>query len=146
MAKVSAINIIRKKGDPKNAIDEGEFILGFGLKDDIHGGNLHRQVSLMGQESIDRAKTLGIKGLCTGKFTENITTEGIELYSLSVGTRLDINGVIFEICQIGKECHQICAIYKQVGDCVMPKEVIFAKVIKGGIVRPGDEIKILPSA
>lgn len=143
MAKVIAVNISEKKGIPKTTIPEGEFVVDFGLKGDAHGGNWHRQVSFLGQESIDKVTALGIKGLCTGKFAENLTTEGIELYSLPIGTRLDINGVIFEVTQIGKECHQKCAIYHQVGDCVMPKEGIFAKVIKGGIVKSGDKIEIL---
>lgn len=142
MAKVIAINISERKGIPKTTIDMGEFIEDFGLKGDAHGGNWHRQVSFLGQESIDKVKALGVKGLCTGKFAENITTEGIELYSLPIGTQLNINGVIFEVTQIGKECHQKCAIYHQVGDCVMPKEGIFARVIKGGVVRPGDEIVV----
>jgi len=143
MARVTAINISEKKGVPKNTIDEGEFIVDFGLKGDAHGGNWHRQVSLLGQESIDKVTALGVKGLCTGKFAENLTTEGIVLYELPVGTKMDINGVILEVTQIGKECHQKCAIFKLVGDCVMPKEGIFAKVLKGGIIRKGDEIKIL---
>lgn len=140
MAKVTAINISEKKGVPKTTIPEGEFIVDFGLKGDAHGGNWHRQVSLLGQESIDKMTALGIKGLCTGKFAENITTEGIVLYELPVGTRFQISGCIFEVTQIGKECHKKCAIYHKIGDCIMPKEGIFAKVIKSGIVRPGDEI------
>lgn len=143
MAKVIAINISEKKGVPKTTIPEGEFIVDFGLKGDAHGGNWHRQVSFLGQESIDKVKALGVEGLCTGKFAENITTEGIELFSLPVGTKFDINGVVFEVTQIGKECHQKCAIFHQVGDCVMPKEGIFAKVIKGGIVKSGDEINVI---
>lgn len=145
MARVTAINISEKKGVPKNTIDEGEFVVDFGLKGDAHGGNWHRQVSLLGQESIDKVTALGVKGLCTGKFAENLTTEGIVLYELPIGTKMDINGVILEVTQIGKECHQKCAIFKLVGDCVMPKEGIFAKVLKGGIIRKGDEIKILES-
>jgi len=88
-------------------------------------------------------EALGIKGLCTGKFAENITTEGIELYNLPVGTRLAIGSVILEVTQIGKECHQKCAIYKLVGDCIMPKEGIFAKVVKGGVVKKGAPIEVL---
>jgi len=144
MGKVTAINISEKKGVPKTTIGVGEFIVDFGLKNDAHGGNWHRQVSFLGQESIDKMTALGIKGLCTGKFAENITTEGIELYTLPIGTRMDIGGVIFEVTQIGKECHQKCAIYHQIGDCIMPKEGIFARVIKGGIIRPGDEIIVAP--
>jgi MOSC domain-containing protein YiiM len=143
MAKVIAVNISEKKGVPKRTIESGEFIEDFGLKGDAHGGNWHRQVSLLGQESIDKVSALGVKGLCTGKFAENITTEGIELYSLAIGKRLQINEVIMEVTQIGKECHQKCAIYHQIGDCVMPKEGIFTKVIRGGIIKAGDEIVIL---
>lgn len=143
MARVVAINISEKKGIPKTTIDEGEFVVDFGLKGDAHGGNWHRQVSLLGQESIDKVKAQGIKGLCTGKFAENITTEGIELYTLPIGTRLDINGVILEVTQIGKECHQKCAIFHQVGDCVMPKEGIFVKVVQGGLIKKDDIIKVL---
>jgi len=88
-------------------------------------------------------KEIGIKGLCYGKFAENITTEGIELYKLEVGTRIRIGDAVLEISQIGKECHKKCAIYHQVGDCVMPREGIFAKVIKGGEIKAGDEIVVL---
>ncbi len=143
MAKVVAINISEKKGVPKRPIDEGEFIVDFGLKGDAHGGNWHRQVSLLGQESIDKVADYGIEGLCTGKFAENITTEGIELYSLPIGTQLKIGEVIMEVTQIGKECHQKCAIFHLVGDCVMPKEGIFAKVLKNGIIKKGDTIEVL---
>ena len=143
MAKVIAINISEKKGVPKCPIEFSEFIEDFGLKGDAHAGNWHRQVSFLGQESIDKVRAMGVQGLCTGKFAENITTEGIELYSLQIGTRLKINEVVFEVTQIGKECHQRCAIYYQVGDCVMPKEGIFARVLKGGIIYPGDQIEII---
>lgn len=143
MAKVLAINISEKKGVPKKTIEEGEFIVDFGLKGDAHGGNWHRQVSLLGQESIDKVAALEIKGLCTGKFAENITTEGIELYTLPIGALLKISDVILEVTQIGKECHQKCAIFQLVGDCVMPKEGIFAKVIKGGIIKKGDSIEVI---
>lgn len=143
MAKVIAVNISEKKGVQKHPIEFGEFIEDFGLKGDAHGGNWHRQVSFLGVESIDKVKALGVKGLCAGNFAENITTEGINLYELPVGTKMDINGVIMEITQIGKECHKKCAIYHQVGDCIMPREGIFAKVLAGGIIRGGDEIKII---
>lgn len=143
MASVLAINISEKKGVPKKTIDQGEFIVDFGLKGDAHGGNWHRQVSFLGQESIDKMTAIGIKGLCSGKFAENITTEGIVLYELPVGTRLNIGDVLFEVTQIGKECHQKCAIFKLVGNCVMPKEGIFAKVLKGGIIKKGDKIEIV---
>jgi len=143
MARVVAVNISEKKGVPKKPIEVGELIENFGLKGDAHAGNWHRQVSLLGVESIEKMKEIGIKGLCYGKFAENITTEGIELYKLEVGTRIRIGDAVLEISQIGKECHKKCAIYHQVGDCVMPREGIFAKVIKGGEIKAGDEIVVL---
>jgi MOSC domain-containing protein YiiM len=143
MAKVVAINISEIKGVPKNTIETGELVAEYGLKGDAHAGNWHRQVSFLGMESIEKMQALGIKGLYTGIFAENITTEGIELYSLAIGTRLAIGDSILEVTQIGKECHKKCAIYHQVGDCVMPKEGIFARVLKGGFIKKGDEIKTI---
>jgi MOSC domain-containing protein YiiM len=142
MAKVIAVNISDKKGIPKEPLQRGEFIEDYGLKDDAHAGSPNRQVSLLGQESIDKMTLLGTKGLSPGRFAENITTQGIELYTLPIGTRFQINGAVFEVTQIGKECHRKCAIFHQIGDCVMPKEGIFAKVIIGGIIEAGNEIEI----
>jgi len=143
IGKVLAINISEKKGVVKKPIDEGVFIEDFGLEGDAHAGKWHRQVSLLGIESFNKMKELGIEGLDYGSFAENITTEGIILYELPVGTRLKIGETIQEVTQIGKECHTGCAIAKQVGKCVMPKEGIFTRVIKGGIVRRGDIIEVL---
>lgn len=143
MAKVVSINISSQKGIPKDPISEGVFIEGFGLKEDSHGGDWHRQVSLLGQESIDKIKAMGIKDLEPGRFAENITTEGINLYELPIGTKLQIGETIQEVTQIGKECHTRCAIFHTVGDCVMPKEGIFTKVLKGGLVKPGDTVEII---
>ncbi len=141
--RIVAINISEKKGTPKVTIPEGNFIEEFGLEGDAHGGKWHRQVSLLGTESIEKMKAIGIQGLCTGKFAENLTTEGVVLYELPVGTKLKIGETIQEVTQIGKECHQKCAIYHTVGDCVMPKEGIFTRVLKGGIVKAGDVIEIV---
>jgi MOSC domain-containing protein YiiM len=141
--RVVAINISEKKGIPKVTVPEGNFIEDFGLEGDAHGGKWHRQVSLLGVESIDKMKAIGIQGLCTGKFAENLTTEGIVLYDLPVGTLLRIGETLQEVTQIGKECHQKCAIFHTVGDCVMPKEGIFTRVLKGGVIRAGDEIEIV---
>lgn len=143
IGKVLDINISEKKGVVKKPIDKGVFIEDFGLEGDAHGGKWHRQVSLLGIESFNKMKDLGVEGLEHGSFAENITTEGIILYELPVGTRLKIGETIQEVTQIGKECHTGCAIAKQVGKCVMPKEGIFTRVIKGGIVRPGDKIEVL---
>jgi MOSC domain-containing protein YiiM len=142
--KVISINISDKKGVRKKPIPEAEFIADFGMKDDGHASSeSHRQVSLLAVESI---KKMQVKGLdvVPGDFAENITTEGIVLNTLPIGTMLEIGESIKgEISQIGKVCHTRCAIYHQAGDCVMPKEGIFVKVIKGGILKKGDSIKVL---
>ena len=142
MAKVAAVSLSDKKGIQKIPVEVGELVEEFGLKGDAHGGKWHRQVSLLAQESIDRMTAEGVTGLSAGKFAENITTEGIELHTLPIGTKLEINGVLMEVTQIGKECHHKCAIYHQVGKCVMPLEGIFARVLKGGEIRAGDEIQV----
>lgn len=144
MAKITAVNISEKKGTPKKSIQEGVLIENFGLEGDAHAGKWHRQISLLGIESIEKAKGMRTDGLCHGVFAENLTTEGIELYTLPIGTKLKVGSeAILEITQIGKECHEGCAVSKLVGQCVMPKEGVFAKVLKGGKVHPGDEINII---
>lgn len=141
--KVLAVNFSDKKGVIKKPIEEGLFKENHGLEGDAHAGKWHRQVSLLGQESIDKMKASGIEGLCSGKFAENITTEGIILYELPVGTKLKIGETIQEVTQIGKQCHDGCEIKAQVGDCVMPREGIFTRVIQGGVVKAGDSIEII---
>lgn len=143
--KVKAVCISREKGTKKENIKEAKLIENYGIEDDAHAGDWHRQVSLLGIESIEKMKQMGMDlELDFGDFAENITTKGIELYSLPVGTTLNIGDDIkLEVTQIGKECHHGCEILKQVGKCIMPEEGIFAKVIKGGIVKTGDEINII---
>lgn len=141
--KVIDINISEKKGVVKKPIEKGVFIEDYGLEGDAHAGEWHRQVSLLGIESFKKVEELGIEGLNHGDFAENITTEGIILHKLPVGTQLKIGETIQEVTQIGKECHTGCAISKKVGKCIMPKEGIFTRVIKGGIVKPGDIIEVL---
>ena len=144
MATVLAVNISEKKGTPKKNITEGTLIVDFGFEGDAHAGKWHRQVSLLAKESIEKAQGMRTDGLCHGMFAENITTEGIELHTLPVGTKLKIGGeAVVEISQIGKECHDGCAIRQLVGQCIMPKEGIFGRVITGGKVRVGDEICVL---
>lgn len=143
IGKVVAINISEKKGVVKKPIEQGLFIEEHGLEGDAHAGKWHRQVSLLAQESIDKMKKSGVEGLSVGKFAENITTEGIVLYELPVGTRLKIGITIQEVTQIGKECHGGCEIRRLVGDCVMPREGIFTRVIQGGVIKPGDIIEVL---
>lgn len=143
MAKVVEVNISERKGVVKHPIEKGFFKINHGLEGDAHAGEWHRQVSFLAQESIDKMIALGAKGLTPGKFAENITTEGMVLYTLPIGTKLKVGEVIFQVTQIGKECHQGCEIRKLVGDCVMPREGIFAIVLKEGWVNAGDSIEIL---
>lgn len=141
--RVIAINISVGKGTPKDTIESGRFIADFGLEGDAHAGKWHRQVSLLANESVDKMRQQGVEGLCTGRFAENITTEGLDLWHLKVGTRLRIGETLQEISQIGKECHTGCAIKQMVGDCVMPREGIFTRVIEGGLVKTGDLIEVV---
>jgi cyclic pyranopterin phosphate synthase len=143
IGKVLSINISEKKGVVKEPIKEGLFIENYGLENDAHSGNWHRQVSLLGTESFNKMKEMGLNDLKFGDFAENITTEGIILYELPIGTKLAIGETLHEVTQIGKECHKGCAIAQKVGKCVMPKEGIFTKVLNGGIIKEGDIIKIL---
>ena len=143
MIKVIAVNISEKKGEIKHPIEKGFFKINHGLDGDAHAGNWHRQVSLLGTESIDKMKSSGVEGLTPGKFAENITTQGIILYELPIGTTLKIGEVTLEVTQIGKECHKGCEIRKLVGDCVMPREGIFAKVLVEGYIKAGDDIVVI---
>lgn len=144
MAKVIAVCSSEKKGMRKAAIAEGELSENFGMVGDAHADcATHRQVSLLATESIAKMRKLGLE-LGPGDFAENLTTEGIELVSLPVGTRVKVGKqAILEISQIGKECHTGCAIRQQVGKCIMPVEGVFGRVIRGGVVRAGDEIVVL---
>jgi MOSC domain-containing protein YiiM len=143
MAKIIAVCKSEDKGTRKEAIVEGILKEDYGLVGDAHADCCtHRQVSLLAMESIEKMRRLGFE-LGPGDFAENLTTQGLDFTSLPVGTRISVGeDVILEITQIGKECHSGCAIYQQIGTCIMPKEGIFAKVIRGGFVRAGDQIKI----
>ncbi|MDD5167556.1 MAG: MOSC domain-containing protein [Syntrophales bacterium] len=138
-----AVNIADQKGQKKTSIGCGRLIEDFGLQDDAHAGTDIRQVSLLAMESIEKIRAKGIDVSC-GDFAENLTTEGIELPSLPIGTKLQVGAaVLLEVTQIGKVCHDRCYIFKTVGDCVMPREGIFVKVLAGGEVKAGDEIEII---
>jgi MOSC domain-containing protein YiiM len=140
--KVLAVNISEEKGTKKTNIGSCTLMKDFGLSGDAHAGPWHRQVSLLANESIEKMKAMGLN-VGYGDFAENITTEGVDLVHLPIGTEILIgNSVIIRVTQIGKECHERCAIYYQAGDCVMPKEGIFAEVISEGKVKVGDEILI----
>ena len=141
--KVVAVSRSREKGTVKKVIDEGELVEGFGLKDDAHGGDWHRQISLLDESSINKMRGKGYE-LNYGDFAENITTEGMKLYDLAIGTRLKVGEkIILEVTQIGKKCHHDCEIAQTIGECVMPQEGIFAKVINGGVIKSGNPIEII---
>lgn len=141
--RIVSINISDKKGLKKSPVNEAMLRADFGIEGDAHASpDWHRQVSLLAVESVIKMRDKGLD-VNAGDFAENLTTEGIDLLSLPLGARLIIaNSIEVEISQIGKECHDRCAIYYQAGDCVMPKEGIFVRVLKGGKVRKGDEIVI----
>ncbi len=140
--KVLAVNVSVDKGTKKTNIQSCTLLKDFGLKGDAHAGPWHRQVSLLANESIKKMRAKGLN-VGYGDFAENITTEGLDLVHLPIGTEILIgNSIILRVTQIGKECHDRCAIYYQAGDCVMPKEGIFAEVVNEGEVKAGDEITI----
>lgn len=142
MMRVAAISRSLTRGEKKINMAEGELRQNHGLVGDAHADGSHRQLSLLALESINRMRELGAD-VNPGDFAENITTEGVALHLLPVGARLAIGDVLLELTQIGKECHSGCAIQKQVGKCIMPREGVFCRILEGGIVAPGDEIKIL---
>ena len=137
-----AVCISKNKGERKTPVTEVTLRENHGIVGDAHAGDWHRQISLLAKESIDKMRALGLD-VDNGDFAENLTTEGIDLPKLPIGTHLQVGESLLEVTQIGKECHNRCAIYYQAGDCVMPKEGIFAKVLKEGILRPGDAVTII---
>lgn len=145
MGRVVSVNVSEKKGTIKHPVEQIELKINHGILNDAHAGDWHRQVSLLDLSSFDKMHNKANVELRPGIFAENITTEGIDLWSLPIGTRLQIGGTLLEITQIGKECHRHCQVFKQVGDCVMPREGIFAKVIKEGTITMGEAINIIPT-
>lgn len=142
-ATIISVNISPRKTVRKEPVPEANVIENHGLEGDAHTGDWHRQVSLLAMESIDKMRVKGLS-VGPGDFAENLTTLGIDLVSLPIGTTLRVGDtVVLEVTQIGKECHTKCAIYYQAGDCVMPKEGIFTRVRQGGQVKPSDEIVII---
>lgn len=139
---VVAVCISEKKGIRKTPVDRVELRPDHGIIGDAHAGNWHRQVSLLSMNSVRKMQKLGLD-VDKGDFAENITTEGIDLVSLPIGTLLRIGTSILEVTQIGKECHNRCAIFYQAGDCVMPREGIFARVLQGGKVHTGNSVVII---
>ncbi len=143
MAKVVSVNISVRKGEVKRPVPEVYLKLRHGIVGDAHAGDWHRQVSLLAEESIDTMRSACHIPLPAGVFAENIDTAGIDLKALPIGSRLRIGEAEVAVTQIGKACHNDCAIKEAVGKCVMPTEGIFAVVVREGTVRPGDEIDIL---
>lgn len=144
--EIIAVCTSANKGERKIDIGAGVLIKGFGLEGDAHGGDWHRQVSLLATESIAKMQAAGLD-VGPGDFAENLTTRGLDLCRLPIGTRLRVgSGALLEITQIGKICHERCAIFYQAGDCVMPREGIFAVVLEGGPVRTGDIIEVVSGA
>ena len=144
IGKILAVNISPKKGEKKNNIECGLFLENLGLENDAHAeADIIRQVSLLARESIEKIRAKGLD-VSYGDFAENLTTEGIDLPALPVGTKLKVGDkVLLEVSQIGKVCHNRCNIFYTVGDCVMPRDGIFAKVIAGGEIKVNDEIEII---
>lgn len=144
MARIIAVCKSEKKGTRKEDITKGFLREDYGLLGDAHAGcSTHRQVSLLAIESIEKMGNLGLN-VHPGDFAENLTIEGLELVSLAAGTRISIGeDVLLEITQIGKECHSGCAIYQQIGKCIMPKEGVFSRIIRGGFVRTGDSMRVI---
>jgi MOSC domain-containing protein YiiM len=146
LARVISVNVSDQKGQPKRAVKRIELAVGVGVTGDAHAGNWHRQVSLLAEESVEEMRALGLTSLKPGAFAENVNTEGITLKTLPVGTVLAVGECLLAVTQIGKDCHNDgCAIKKATGRCVMPTEGIFAVVLKGGAVRAGDEIGVIPA-
>jgi MOSC domain-containing protein YiiM len=141
--KIVSIAVSQKKGTPKTPVEEAYLFKEHGLEGDAHAGNWHRQVSLLSSESIDQANLQGLN-VGFGDFAENIATVGVDWKTLPIGTRVRLGAqVLLEITQIGKECHNRCAIYYKAGDCIMPREGVFARVLEEGRIRCGDPIEIL---
>lgn len=143
MGIVKAVCISKKKGTQKRPVAVGNFMTDWGLEGDAHAGHWHRQISLLSLEKIEAFRQHGVQ-IAYGDFGENLVVSDIDFSALPVGTLLQCGEVLLEITQIGKECHQHCAIYQAVGDCIMPREGVFAKVCHDGIIRPGDTMKIIP--
>ena len=142
MGKVVAVCSSEKKGTRKTDIGDCEVIENFGLKGDAHGGTWHRQVSLLSYEKIEEFRKRGAQ-VEFGDFGENLVVDGYDFRTLPIGGRFQCNDVILELTQIGKECHHGCAIYQAMGDCIMPREGVFCKVLQGGHIRKGDTFSLV---
>lgn len=145
MGKVIAVCISEKKGTQKHAVPSAKFLPDWGIENDAHAGKWHRQVSLLSHDKVEAFRARGAE-VASGAFGENLVVEGIDFAALPVGTRFRCNDVLLELTQIGKECHSHCEIFKKMGECIMPTQGVFTRVLKGGEIAEGDELVILPPA
>ena len=144
MGKLLAINISKERGTEKREVPQAELVADYGIMGDAHAGKWHRQVSLLSAEKIYAFRARGAQ-IDNGAFGENLVISGFDFKNLPLGTRFCIGDAILEMTQIGKQCHSHCAIYKRMGECIMPKEGVFAVVIRGGQIHTGDEVKLIPA-
>ncbi len=143
MGTIVAVCLSEKRGVQKERVPEIELVENFGIRGDGHAGDWHRQISLLANESADKMRNLGVE-IGPGDFAENVLTEGVDVPHLPIGSRLRLgDGAVVEVTQIGKECHEGCAIRELAGDCVMPREGVFCRVLTPGTVRPGDSIDVI---
>lgn len=142
MGKVIAVCTSPAKGTQKKNIGRAVFIEDYGIEGDAHAGKWHRQVSLLSYDKIEEFRNRGAE-VPDGAFGENLVVEGIDFKMLPIGTRFQCNEVTLELTQIGKECHHGCEIFQKMGDCIMPREGVFTKVIKGGVIQTGDILNIV---
>ena len=142
MGKVLAVCISEKKGTEKKNVGSAKFIEDWGIENDSHAGKWHRQVSLLGHEKIEDFRARGAE-VIDGAFGENLVVEGYDFRSLPVGTKFRCNDVVLELTQIGKECHSGCAIFQKMGECIMPCEGVFTRVLHGGVISVGDDLEIM---
>ena len=141
MGKVIAVCTSERRGIQKTNIHSAQFRENWGIEGDAHAGDWHRQVSLLSFDKIEAVRARGAE-VGDGAFGENLVVEGIDFRSLPVGTVLECNGVVLEMTQIGKECHSHCEIFKKMGECIMPTEGVFARVIRGGTISEGDRMEV----
>ncbi|MBQ7529823.1 MOSC domain-containing protein [bacterium] len=142
MGRVVAICVSERKGTEKHTVERAELVEDWGIKDDAHAGKWHRQVSLLNLEKIEAFRARGAE-VEYGAFGENLVVEGIDFAKLPVGTRFQCGEVLLELTQIGKKCHSGCAIFQRMGDCIMPREGVFTKVLNGGFISVGDNLEIV---
>lgn len=142
MGNIVAVCISEKKGTAKKNVGEALFIENYGLEKDAHAGNWHRQVSLLSHDRVEEFRARGAN-VADGAFGENLLVKGFDFKTFPIGTVFKCNDVVLEITQIGKQCHSECEIFHQVGDCIMPREGVFAKVLHGGLIKVGDTLEVI---